>query len=387
MPFVETHVDVMKVRLEQTASAGQAARRALERQVRLRALDVADRLTDLGYGLAEVARRLGVSVRTLRYWEARYRQRDDAMALLGRPPANAGPEQQHTMLAYLKAVGPGVGVPSLRAQFPTVARAELTELVQCYRALWREQHRHPVHVLHWQRPGTVWGIDFAQAPSLIDGIYPYLLAVRDLASGQQLLWRPVLAQSAAVVRAELVPLFLAYGAPWVLKSDNGPAFRADATKRLLARWQVFALFSPPHTPSYNGAIEAAIGSLKIQSERLAQQAGHPGVWTSALAEAARHEANTTAHPRRLHGATPAEVWHARQCPTAEERAQFRATVTQFQADAWPEQGPLPEDLSHWQQAAIDRVALRRALLAHDLLLFRRRRIPARIERPKVTNKG
>ena len=141
-------------------------------------------------------------------------------------------------------------------------------------------------------------MDFAQAPFLIDGIYPYLLAVRDLASGKHLLWRPVLSESAEVVRAELVPLFLAYGVPWVLKSDNGPAFRADDTKRLLTRWAVFTLFSPARTPSYNGGIEAAIGSLKTRTQRLADQAGHPLLWTSAVVEAARQEANA-AHPRRL----------------------------------------------------------------------------------------
>lgn len=93
------------------------------------------------------------------------------------------------------------------------------------------------------------------------------------------------ADTAAVVRAELVPLFLAYGAPWILKSDNGPAFRADALKGFLRPWGVFSLFSPPHTPSYNGAIEAAIGSLKTRTQRLATVAGHPELWTSGLAEA------------------------------------------------------------------------------------------------------
>jgi hypothetical protein len=36
-------------------------------------------------------------------------------------------------------------------------------------------------------------------PSPIDGLYPYPLAVRDLASGQQLLWQPVTAPINTVV--------------------------------------------------------------------------------------------------------------------------------------------------------------------------------------------
>lgn len=386
---VEMHVDVLKNFLNQQHSdGGQEPRRTLERRVRLRALDVADQLTDLGFGQDEVAQRLGVSARTLRHWHAKYRQDTDALALLGRPPADSGPEQQQALLQHLNEVGPGVGVPALRGQFPALARAELDAFLKCYRALWRAQHPRRLHVLRWLRPGTVWAIDFAEAPSAIDGRESYLLAVRDLASGQQLLWRPVPALTADVVRAELLPLFLACGAPWVLKSDNGPAFRADSTKRFLTRWQVCALFSPPHTPSYNGSIEAAIGSLKTRTQKLAEGAAHPQRWTSAVVETARRLANETARPRRLHGASPEEVWSNRPRLTTEDRDRFQATVRRLQAETWLAQGSLPDGAaSHWDQAAVDRIALRRALVAHDLLLFRRRSIPPGIERPKAASGG
>jgi transposase InsO family protein len=375
------------IELERAGGGGQLQRRALERQVRQRALELVDRLNDQGTGFDEAAQRLGVSPRTLRHWDL-VQQQDGAPACLGRPRADSGAEQQQVVVDHLQANGPGVSVPSLRSRFPSVARAELDELVKCYRQLWHAQNRRPLHLLRWLRPGTVWAMDFAEAPAPIDGVYPYLLAVRDLASGKQLLWRPVMAESAEVVRAELLPLFLAYGAPWVLKSDNGPAFRADTTKRLLARWGVFALFSPPHTPSYNGAIEAAIGSLKTRTQRLALLAGHPDLWTSGMAEAARREANATTRPRRLRGATPDEVWDMRQPLTAEERERFRATVHQHQVEEWQKQGSLLDDqVSHWTQAAVNRVALRRACVAHDLLLFRRKSIPAQIKRPKAASKG
>jgi transposase InsO family protein len=379
-------MNIVQALVEQQRGGGsqQRPRRALERQVRQRALAFADRLADVGLGLDEAAQRLGVSARTLRHWDQLLRQPVAPVALLGRPRADSGSEQQQAVFAHLQTVGPGVSVPALRLQFPGLARAELDRLVKGYRTQWRAQHARELHVLHWQRPGTVWAMDFADAPALIDGIYPYLLAVRDLASGQQLLWQPVRATTAAVVRAALLPLFLAYGAPWVVKSDNGPAFRADLTKRFLHRWEVFALFSPPQTPAYNGSIEAAIGSLKTRTQRLA---GPAELWTSALVEAARQEANQ-AYPRRLHGATPDEVWDTRQRFTADDRAAFRARVQRYQTEARTKQGLLPEDeVSHWTQAAIDRVALRRALVAHDLLLFTRRSIPAPIKRPKAANKG
>jgi len=381
MTIVQNYVE-----LERAGGGTPAQRRELEQQVRRHALAVADRLADLGLGLEEIARRLRLKPRTLRHWEQMLRTPDAPLALLGRPRADSGPEQQRAVLDHLRDVGAGLSVPALRVQFPDMARAELDELVKCYRTLWRAQHPRVLRRLHWLRPGAVWAMDFAQAPTPIDGMYPYLLAVRDLASGKHLLWRPVLSENAEVVRAELVPLFLTYGTPWVLKSDNGPAFRADATKRLLTRWGVFTLFSPVRTPSYNGGIEAAIGSLKTRTQRIAIQVGHADLWTAAVVEAARQEANA-AHPRRLKGATPDEVWDSRSPLTDERRAQFRAAVALYQAEGWDERGSKPADPSHWDESAVDRVALRRALVGHDLLLFTRRSIPARIERPKVAMKG
>lgn len=386
-PLVD-HMNIMQAHAKQRVGGSQAERRALERQVRLRALELVDRLADVGVGLEEAAARLGMSARTLRHWDLMLRPRDENIALLGRPPADSGAEQQQAVVDHLNTNGPAVSVPALRLQFPDMARAELDRLMKGYRDQWRAENRRPLHVLHWQRPGTVWAMDFAEAPSLIDGIYPYLLAVRDLASGKQLLWRPVLTESAEVVMAELAPLFMAYGVPWVLKSDNGPAFRADPTQRFLARWEVCALFSPPRTPSYNGSIEAAIGSLKTRTHQLALLDGHPDWWTSGLVEAARQQANATARPRRLHGLTPEESWDSRQRLTADDRAAFQASVRQYQWEEWQKQDPLPEDqIDHWTQAAVDRVALRRACVTHDLLLFRRRSIPAQIKQPKAANKG
>jgi transposase InsO family protein len=363
-------------------------RRALEQRVRQRAVDFAMALAGLGHERGEAARRLGLAERTLRQWEYDLDHRPESAPSLGRPLADSGTEQQQAVVSLLNQCGPGISVATLRHHFPIVARNELTELLRCYRQAWRTQHRRAPHILRWLRPGTVWAMDFAEAPRPIDGRFDYLLAVRDLASGRQLLWRPIEADNAEVVIRELTPLFMSHGAPWVMKTDNGSAFIADPLTRFLGRWQCLSLFSPPYTPSYNGSIEAAIGSLKTRSERLAAQLAHPGRWTSAVVEAARQEANTTARPRRLRGATPDDVWFHRQPLTAGERDQFRATVRRLQQEFRVEKClPLIGDLSRTDQACVDRIAIRRALVAHDLLLFRRKSIPAPIERLKVTSKA
>jgi transposase InsO family protein len=381
----EDHMDmVWAVMNEADDAARQHARRALERRVRQRAVDFALALGELGHDRDEAARRLGLNERTLRQWEHDLHS-DKPIAPLGRPLADSGTEQQQSVLSLLSQVGPGIGVPTLRTLFPDMARSELAELKCCYRDLWQTQHTRVRHKLRWLRPGTVWAMDFAEPPAPIDGEFPYLLAVRDLASGRQLLWRPVRADTAKVVMNELTTLFLSHGAPWVMKTDNGPAFIADDLKRFLGRFQTLTLFSPVRTPSYNGSIEASICSLKTRTERLATQHGHPGLWTSDLVEAARQEANATARPRRLQGATPDDVWFSRRLLTAAERAHFRATVSQLQPQARVEkQLPLDQKLSRLDQAKVNRLAIPRALVAHDLLVYRRSVIPAPIRRPKVT---
>jgi hypothetical protein len=84
-------------------------------------------------------------------------------------------------------------------------------------------------------------MDFAE-PSLcgaprslspIDGLYPYLLAIRDFASGYTLAWLPVREATAETVLHFLRLLFRIFGAPLVLKSDNGrtTAGRSRASSR------------------------------------------------------------------------------------------------------------------------------------------------------------
>jgi len=186
-------------------------------------------------------------------------------------------------------LGPGIGLPTLRLEFPGMARAQLEELLRRYRRIWRKRNRQPIRVLHWTRPGAVWAIDFHGPRPPIDGLYPNLLAVRDLSSGQQLLWLPVHDMTAPTVLQALNGLFTTHGAPLVLKSDNGSAFVADEVQELLAQFGVKNLFSPPRMPRYNGSIEAGIGSLTSRTEQHATRQGHPGYWTWHDAEAARFE--------------------------------------------------------------------------------------------------
>jgi len=335
--------------------------------------------------VSEACRRPGISERTLRQWEYDWRVNGLPAERRGRPLVRSSRAQRQEVLDWMEAVGPGIGVPCLQGRFPDMPRAELQDLLRRYREVWRKQHESYQHVLHWQRSGTVWAMDFSESPRPIDGVYPYLLAVRDLASGQQLLWQPVATMTAEVAMAELTMLFTIHGAPMVLKSDNGSAFRAASTKALLQRWGVVPLFSPPGCPGYNGACEASIGSLKKRIAYQAGQAGRAGLWSRNDAEMARRQANEVMRPWEAHGPSPADVWSNRQAVTSSERASFQASVRRLEQEQREAGGiTMDAELDHYQQAATDRVAIRRALVAHGLLVFTRRRVPTPIKRQKVT---
>jgi transposase InsO family protein len=302
---------------------------------------------------------------------------------------------RQAILDYLKLTGPGVGVPTLHDHFLDVPRAELADLLERYRAVCRARHTKWQRVLHWQTPGRVWAADFTEpalygtARSLppIAGRYPHVLAVRDLASGCMLAWQALPAMTEQVARAALGRLFALHGPPLILKVDNGSAFRAANFQELLEASGVIPLYSPPSCPGYNGAIEAAIGSLKKRTEHQAREQGRSALWRLADLEAALAAANA-GHPRRLNGRTPASVWQSRTLIESVERVVFALTVERQRFHIRDEHGiDQEESLDHWRQSAVDRQAIERALVEHGHLLFTRRRIPLTIRRAKVARDG
>ena len=277
----------------------------------------------------------------------------------------------------MKELGPATSVATLRDCFPWLPRVELEDLLKRYRRVWQKRHQHAPHSLRWQRVGAVWAMDFSEAPRPIDGVYPYLFAVRDLASHQQLLWLPTFDMRAVTVIDALWRLFHTHGVPLVLKADNGSAFLADTTQDFLLSVGVSLLFSPPRTPWYNGSIEAGIGSLKTRTER---HADHPGYWTCDDVAAAQIEANATARPQGETGPTPDELWSTRRAITPEERRLFQETVRSRRAELGP-QG----ERSSREERCMQRKAIRRVLVEHGILLFSRRRIPLPITNQKTAN--
>jgi transposase InsO family protein len=382
-------VNHLRQRCEQTKNevgrphrgyAKQRVERNQEQTARLDALNAGTWLIEHGWTWTETANVFHLSPRTLRDWRHNLAHDRFLPQALGRPVFQSSREQRNEVIHFIDELGPAIGLSTLRACFPKMLRAELEDLLRRYRRVWRKRNREPLRVLHWPVAGRVWAIDFTGPLAPVDGLYPYLLAVRDLASGRQLLWLPTTDPTAAETVNALASLFATHGAPLVLKSDNGSAFIAEATRELLVQFGVGNLYSPPGMPKYNGSIEAGIGSLKARTEDHAARHGRPGQWTWDDVEAARWEANATARPRGLNGPTPDQSWAARQPIGAEERTLFRATVERLRQEVEPTTAESEEVLT---QRATDRQAIRRALEQHGYLHYTRKRIPLPIPRPKA----
>jgi len=362
----------------------QQSRRELEVEVRVRAVELGDWAHGRGLLWIEVAACIGLSPRTLSAWRNR-RTRDRLPPRpRGRRCTRSSRDQRNAVVHFINDRGPCVGLPSLRAAFPAMRRSELADRLARYRTVCRHLFRTPISRLTWLRTGAVWAMDFVQAPELIDGRFPFLLSIMDLASRYTLLWSPVPHEDAATVLTHLAELFTEHGAPLVLKCDNGSAFLSDSMKTFLTRWLVAGLYSPPRRPQYNGACERNNGCLKSQTHHAALLAAHADWWSSQDTDVARATLNSTIRPWGHVGPTPDDRWRTREPLSEDERTSLQTLLATNQREVRLEMNhPLDVVLDHYPQAAVDRIATQRALVTQGLLKVSRRLITLPLKQLKL----
>lgn len=366
--------------------AAQIDRRVAERAVRF-AVVAFSRWTSLG-GVErnKVAEALGIAERTLLQWEQTWREDRLPPSARGRPAERSDRETRNLVIALMNLMGPDTGVPILQALFPEMARREVEDIVSHYKRLYAKKTHLELKALRWLKPGTVWAMDFQEPGCPVDGRYPFVMAVRDLASGKQLEWGGLPDKTSKSVMDILTALFEKHGAPLVLKSDQEGPFRSEATQAHLKPWEVIPLLSPIYTPRYNGSCEAGIGSMKRRTHIEAARNDHPGYWTSDDLEAARRQANETGRPQGPTKPTPDEVWSKREAIPAKARQPFAEDVQYYRDKVRKELGYLLDAVIDKPTAArIERTAIGRALVARGLLQIRRRRVSLPLKRLFAAN--
>jgi len=352
----------------------QDAARQAERERKTRMLEFTRCAQGESWSTQESASVLGIPARTLSSWRRSWEANGLVARPRGRPPLEVALEERRVVQSFLDTHGPLIGLPTLRSQYGHLPRVVLGEILGSFRDAWRQDHRRMICELEWNRPGAIWAMDFTHPPRLIDGVFPAILNVVDLGSRQQLLWLATLRQDAQTVCDALRDLFEQHGAPLVIKSDNGPAFRAEATKELLAQWSVFGLFSPPYCAAYNGVCERAGGSLKITTAHLAERAQRAGWWRSEDLHEARLIANRQRRPWGASGPSPEERWDERNISLLDERQNMWQEIERRRVQLREALG-IDTDVSlpHYAQAEIDRDAASPVLAELGYFQVKRRR--------------
>lgn len=355
----------------------QRPRREREQQARLSAVRFA---TEHARSCRQAARWLQLSPRTLAHW--RGARCGPTVLPRGRPCREPSPEERLTVESILEETGPRLGLPALQACCPETPRCVLGYLQAGYRRRYQADHRQVVETLHWSRGGTVWAMDHSEPPRPIDGQYTRIFAVRDLASGCQLAWTPVLDATADEALPILERLIHEHGPPLVMKSDNGSAFTGSRCAAAIAHWQIVPLFSPVRMPRYNGACEAGIGAAKRRTEYLAARQGRYLTWSASDLAAAQEWANEAHYPDGFAAGTAASRFAARELISPTERDTLQALIVQYEREFDLAACTAGQHLTDRMIAIHHRRAVRRALVELGYLDITRRSIPQPLHNAK-----
>jgi hypothetical protein len=362
----------------------QFARRKAERAIRKGTVAFLRWAGRRGMSREEISVRLGMNAGTVGTWLRKWKVDRMKLLPLGRTACQVAGEERWELMALFHLVGPEIGIQPLHGLFPHLSRAALWDLLHRYRRLYRKDCRDLVYALRWTVPGTVWAIDWFEPALPIDGIYYYVLLVRDLASGDTIEALPCHTKDGHMAADIVAALCRQYGAPLVVKSDN--EFDCEPLNRVLAGHKVVQLLSPPAHPQYNGSIEAGVGAIRPRAQHESIRNNRPGEWTCDDMEGARCQANQTARPLGHLLPTPDFLWQNRQPPSPETRASFRRAVAQLlpqaKLDVKPEERTT---LTKYQRAAAHRLAISRALDELGFLRFRRKRFSPPISSRKLAN--
>ncbi len=108
----------------------QRGRREREWRVRVEAVEYQRYVVVQGGTKSGAADDLGLSPRTLGWWSAHSRAGSLEAKTRGRSLKDSGRLKRNEVIAYLREVGPGVGVGRIRGAFPLMPRCEVLDIAR-----------------------------------------------------------------------------------------------------------------------------------------------------------------------------------------------------------------------------------------------------------------
>jgi hypothetical protein len=200
----------------------------MEAALRRRALAALRRGIQAGDALQDICAALGIDRARLRDWQRHHDARvakGTRAPALGRKPRECTEHTWTAMRHHLALFGPGLGARELRLEFPDASYWDCESAAWMFRRELRWFfNRCTMTACTWNVPGSVWAADVWQPDQPVEGCYPYILDVRDLATGYMIESMPLKHCTAALVTGTLERLYRIHGAPLVLKTDNGVEF-------------------------------------------------------------------------------------------------------------------------------------------------------------------
>jgi transposase InsO family protein len=266
---------------------------------------------DFNWPYAQVCQTLGIAYGSFKRYKARVAQKQ--AVLLAPGPKKTEPLKLGNLISEIRALSHGrkrtLGSTALCAHYAEqISRREFNRVLSLVHSELNRENRARQRRILWKRACVVWSMDETELGWCGQKIR--LHHIQDL--GSRYKFAPLAAQriSSDKVAGKLEELFKDYGAPLVLKRDNGSALNGQAVDAVLEKHLVIPLNSPASYPPYNGGMERAQRELK---ERLLAKLSASARYDHSLLEVygatADGELN---HKRRrlLCGKTSCQVFHS-----------------------------------------------------------------------------
>jgi hypothetical protein len=264
----------------------------------------------MGMPYRTVCETLQLSLASFKRWRYRIHR---SMVLINPPgPKKVEPFDPSVLDREIQLLDHGVkrsvGTTGLYQRYCfSVSRRDLAEMVERVRHDLEADRRRQLQRIEWLTPGVVWAMDHTEYDLGVIGKI-YLHNMQDLGSRYKFLPMAGGYPVGEEIAGYLSEKFDRYGAPLVLKRDNGGNLNHGVVNDVLSEFFVLPLNSPDHYAPYNGAIEESQREVKgCLRDKLAP--GLPGLpeHIEAYAEAAIHDLNHRPRPC-LKGRTSCQVF-------------------------------------------------------------------------------